>query len=411
MPRALFVCYGGGHAKMVIPLVHELSRRPGWDATVLGLTLAGPQMRAQGISAFGYRDLVGSGDDEALAVGRRLLGHSHDPNSGISVEESIAYLGLSYADLVARIGREAAEGRFAKHGRHAFVPLGPLGRALDKWSPDVVVTTNSPKSERAALIVAMERGIPTVAMEDTLGLRQKFFPEFVPPFLADRLCVSSTIAADNLVESWGAPRDHIRLTGNPAFDRLGSVAERRHARAEKSEARLVVFVGQAYTRPEAVRRLARSVLRDQRIRLVIRRHPNYRRGSAAELTDGLSDRAVLGDDLDLDDLLVQADCFVGVSSTSILEAVIVGIPVVQLGPATDITDEHLEYAGDLPLYRSGATLLAATTDEVPGAIADALDPRRGRELTRSAATMFVPPGTAAFAVAEQMRELTSGLQA
>jgi hypothetical protein len=405
VPSALFVCYGGGHAKMIIPVLHELSQHDGWKADVLALTLAGPQMRAAGIRAHGYRDLISPNDGSAIEHGERLLADSHDPRSGIAVEESIAYLGLSYQDLVDRLGPEAAAHRYAAYGRHAFEQFGPLGRAIDRFRPDVVVTTNSPKSERAALVVAAERGIATIGIEDTMGLRQKIFPEFVRPFLADRVCAPSTISADNLVSSWGVPRERIRLTGNPSFDRLGDAAARKRARSRAESTRTVVFFTQAYTRAASLGEVVREALRDERIRFVIRRHPNYRGGDADAVLGMLGPRVILGDDLDLDALLVDADCVVAVSSTSVLESILVGTPVVQLGPGTGITDETLEHVDDLPLYRHGATILARDIADVHAAIARATDPAGSREVTRRAAELFVPPGGAARAVVEQMREL------
>ena len=405
MARALFVCYGGGHAKMLIPVVQQLTTEGGWEPTVLALTLAGPQVRAAGITAYGYRDLLRPDDDTAIAHGKRLLADSHDPRSGIAVEESIAYLGLSYQDLVDRLGADAAAERYRKFGRHAFEQFGPLGRAIDRFHPDVIVTTNSPKSERAALVVGAERGIATIGIEDTLGLRQKIFPDFVRPFLADRICSPSTIAAENLVSSWGVPPDRIRLTGNPAFDRLASVAQRKRERRPDGAQRTVVFFTQAYTRADALRTVADAALRDPRVRFVIRRHPNYRGGEADKILGLLGSRVTLGDDLDLDTLLVDADCVVAVSSTSILEAILVGTPVVQLGPATGITDETLEHVDDLPLYRNGATILASGRADLSAAIARALDPEAVRPVIDRAASTFVAPGGAARAVAAQMREV------
>jgi len=330
VPRALFVCYGGGHAKMVIPVVRVLTHDPAWKAVALGLTIAGPQIRDAGIAAHGYRDLVEPGDDEALAQGRRILGDSHDPKTGIAIEESVAYLGLSYQDLVERMGADRAAERYREHGRHAFLQLGPMRRALERWHPDVVVTTNSPKSERAALVVAREAGVPTVAMEDLLGIRQALIRDFVPPFCADRLCVGSTIAVENLEHDEGAPRDACRLTGNPQFDRLADVAG-------------------------------------------------------------------------LDDLLAAADVALSVSSTVAVEAILVGNLVVQLGPSLALSQPAQEHLDDLPLYRYGVTVLA----DDPTTLREVVLARDGAgEAARERARdMFVRPGSAAQAVAAQIREV------
>ena len=407
MPRALFVCYGGGHAKMVIPVVRELSRHDGWEPIVLGLTIAGPQIRAAGIVSYGYRDLVSSGDDAALEHGRRILGDSHDPRSGIAVEESVAYLGLSYQDLVDRLGADAAAALYRTHARHAFLQLGPMRRALEKWRPDVVVTTNSPKSERAALVVAREAGIPTVAMEDLLGIRQALIRDFVPKFAADRLCVGSTIAIDNLERDEGLPRDACRLTGNPAFDRLGGVARRRDEARGRSRIPAGMRYGVLYTQsgpdPDALRAVLDGLAGDG-VHLGVRRHPNHR-AMASDAFRSLLPRGVeLVDDADLDDLLAAADVAISISSTVTVEALLVGNVVVQLGPALPLTRPTQEHLEDLPLYRYGVTVLA---DDV-AALRDILrSDHGGEDAVARARELFVAPGTAARAVADQIREVAA----
>lgn len=406
MPRALFVCYGGGHAKMTIAVVRELSRHGGWQPVVLGLTTAGPQMRAASIEAHGYRDLVRAGDDAALAEGRRILGDSHDPRSGISVDESIAYLGLSYQDIVERVGSEGAADLYKTHGRHAFLQLGPMRRAIEKWNPDVVVTTNSPKSERAALVVARELGIPTVAMEDLLGIRQALIRDFVPKFRADRLCVGSTIAIDNLARDEGAPRESCRLTGNPQFDRLAGVAARR----DEARRRLGIAPAQRYavlytqTAPDRV--LLRTVLDTavsaRNARIAVRRHPNHRALAAAEFRAALPANVDLVDDADLDDLLAAADVAVSISSTVALEALLVGNVVVQLGPSLPLSRPSQERLADLPLHTYGVTVLADDAATLRDAIESSATGQASRE---RAAKLFVAPGTAARAVADQIVEV------
>ena len=405
MPRALFVCYGGGHAKMVLAVVRALARDADWETVVLGLTIAGPQLRAAGIDARGYRDLVRPGDDEALAHGRRILGDSHDPKTGIAIEESIAYLGLSYQDLVERLGEAGAAELYRVHGRHAFLQLGPMRRAIERWKPDVVVTTNSPKSERAALVVAGEAGIPTVAMEDLLGIRQALIRDFVPPFRADRLCVGSTIAVDNLARDEGAPRESCRLTGNPQFDRLAGVPARRAAARTRlgleGTDRYAVLYAQTGPDLSRVRSLLAGLNAVAGLRLGLRRHPNFRASAPAEVRAALPTNAELVDDVDLDDLLAAADVAMSVSSTVVVEALLAGNVVAQLGPSLGLTNPPQEQLDDLPLHRYGATVLAddiATLREVVAG-RDSL----GEKARARARKLFVAPGGAADAIADQVR--------
>jgi hypothetical protein len=410
VPRALFVCYGGGHAKMVLAVVRALARDAAWEPVVLGLTIAGPQLRAAGVDARGYVDLVGPGDGEALAHGRRILGDSHDPRSGIAVEESVAYLGLSYQDLVERLGAAGAGDLYRENGRHAFLQLGPMRRAMVKWRPDVVVTTNSPKSERAALVVAREAGIATVAMEDLLGIRQALIRDFVPPFRADRLCVGSTIAIENLERDEGAPREACRLTGNPQFDRIAAVPGRRAA----ARASLGLAEGDRYavlytqTGPDLarLRALVGGLDGPRSLRIGVRRHPNFRASPAADVRAALPANAELVDDADLDDLLAAADIAMSVSSTVVVEALLAGNVVAQLGPELTLSDPPREHLDDLPLHRYGATVLAEDLPTLRALVA-ADAGSRGEDARERARSLFVQPGTAATAIADQIREVAA----
>lgn len=217
MKHILFVTYGGGHVNVVLPLIKSLERRKNIRCSVLGLTAARAKLEAAGISTLGFRDFIGPGDEAALAHGRQLakgLG-----NSGVPPDESAAYLGLSYADLERQVGSAAAARRYKESGRAAFLPVGFLTRVLKHLAPDLVVTTSSPRAERAAITAAGLLGIPSVCVVDMFGfdgmewLRQ--------PGFADRVCVLADFVRDFLTEHGRRP-DEIVVTGNPDFDQLAA---------------------------------------------------------------------------------------------------------------------------------------------------------------------------------------------
>lgn len=135
----------------------------------------------------------------------------------VDSEESIAYLGLSYADLEERLGTEGAAAEYALKGRQAFLPLGPMRRAYEKYAPDLVVTTISPRAEQAAILVASEMKIPSVCLIDLFArpsLRRASSQGY-----GTRVCVISDSVKDWLVRAGRHP-DEIVVTGNPVFDGL-----------------------------------------------------------------------------------------------------------------------------------------------------------------------------------------------
>jgi hypothetical protein len=99
MKKVLFVAYGSGHIKMVVPLAQALAANGMAKPVVLALTTAAPVARAAGLEVLQFRDFVTEADGAALALGLQMMqglgGPAADP------QETVAYLGLSMADLIA----------------------------------------------------------------------------------------------------------------------------------------------------------------------------------------------------------------------------------------------------------------------------------------------------------------------
>jgi hypothetical protein len=231
MKKVFFVSYGGGHIRMVVPVAEALRATGRYEPVVLALTTAAPVAREAGLATLQIKDFVTPQDELALAQGRRLLaglsGVVQDP------AESAAYLGLSYADLVEAHGAEQAQALYARLGRQAFLPQCMLERILRRVAPDLVVVTNSPRAERAAVLAARSLGIPSVCLVDLFALDEVQW--IGSPDYADRVCVLNEAVRDFLLHAGRAP-GQIVVTGNPAFDALFDPLVQREGR-ELREAR------------------------------------------------------------------------------------------------------------------------------------------------------------------------------
>jgi len=158
LKRVLFVTYGGGHVNALLPVIQNLSRRRADVEThVLGLTTAASVLREAGVPFLGFKDVLRADDHVAIEHGRRLAAET--PGQ-VDPEESLAYLGLSYADLVAQRGEQGARTAYAEKGRMAFLPITALERVFDRVQPDLVVSTNSPRGERASMVLARDVETP-----------------------------------------------------------------------------------------------------------------------------------------------------------------------------------------------------------------------------------------------------------
>jgi hypothetical protein len=216
--KVLFVTYGGGHVNMILPVAQALQAQGDWQVTVLGLTTARAVLEGAGFACLGFRDIADradAGDARALDWGRRLS--EGNQSSLVPADETIAYLGLSYADLEAEHGVDRAAAIYAAQGRRAFTPVRSLRRLIDRLTPDLVVATNSPRAERAALLAARDAGIPAVCLLD-------LFPPLPDGAwikdddVAQKVCVINDKARLALV-GHGRRAADIVVTGNPAFDR------------------------------------------------------------------------------------------------------------------------------------------------------------------------------------------------
>lgn len=213
LPVWLFVSYGGGHVKALLPVVCRVRDLGLARPVYLALTTAAPLVRAAGIPVLGFRDLMTEADTQARRKGEELA-------AGLSVaaadqEESVAYLGLSYIDLEQRVGSAQAAALYAQYGRQAFLPQGVLERAIGRLQPSLVIATNSPRAEQAALQTARAIGVPSVCLVDLLGIFER--DRLAAPDYADAVCVLNEAVRDSLVRAGRPPQD-VLVTGNPAFD-------------------------------------------------------------------------------------------------------------------------------------------------------------------------------------------------
>lgn len=218
-PTWLFVAYGGGHAKALLPVARRVQAQGLAKVQFLALTTAAAEVRAAGLPTVGFADLLRHGDEAARRQGEILA-------DGLAVqaaarEESVAYLGLSYQALADELGADEAARRYARFGRQCFLPVTVLERALARWQPSLVLATNSPRAERAALLAARRTGIPSLCLVDLFGVWERDW--LALPDYADAVCVLNEAVRAALLLA-GRPAHQVHVTGNPAFDGIADPA-------------------------------------------------------------------------------------------------------------------------------------------------------------------------------------------
>ena len=154
--KILLASYGGGHVNVIIPLYKELTSR-GFKPVVLAFTTAAEVLQREGIEFYRYIDFLNSGDASALDLGSHIV-RNMQLDSSVSKRESIAYMGIGFQELIDTEGEERAEKMYQQYGRYCFLPLKFMHRILSILEPDMVITTNSPRSEKALIMQAREIG-------------------------------------------------------------------------------------------------------------------------------------------------------------------------------------------------------------------------------------------------------------
>ena len=337
--RPLLASYGGGHVQIISELARAFTER-GDDPDVVGFTTAHAELRRQGIAARSVSSLLDpAADVEWLALAEEFIGGATHPD--IPPEDTRAYFALGLRDLAQAMGREAALARVRESGRTAFEPVGVMRRHLRGTRPDIVITTTSPRFECALQKAARLEGIPGLAVGDLFLVKERAWilqPGYAPHLAVLSGEVARALAADGFAESG------LRVTGNPAFDRLapspGDAARRDALRARLGLGDRTVILFPApgaqvsmISRPflelaDVITAFEQLCLADPRYAYLIRQHPNRPMTLPEGARHGmLDDGSLLGPE----DAILVSDIVCVEASTMGLQAALTGKPVICIG--------------------------------------------------------------------------------
>ena len=387
-PRVLLVGYGGGHIRMLLPLALRM-RAEGWaEPFVMALTTAAPVAKAAGFEPMGFADLIdpsNAADLAAVALGAELASDLAAPP--VDPRETHAYLGLSYQNLVCEHGKAHAKARYASHGRQCFHPVQALKRAIERWQTDLVIATNSPRAERAAIDAAGQLGVKSLCLVDLFALDEVAW--IGKPGYADEVAVLSEGVKRFLVEA-GRNQTQVHVTGNPSFDTLHEPHWRAQGQAYRAqllggdaEKKLLLFATSAEPsahpfKPGAVgnvripwqisAELGTWLRSNPGWQAVVKAHPSH----AQLLGDAVEGLQVLPADWPLPAVLHAADAVLIITSTVAVEATLLGKPVLRVWGSLfdDATPfEALGFAkASCNLGEVGAGLSAMLVSPVAGSV-------------------------------------------
>ena len=334
MTKVLVAGYGGGHVRALIPVVTEMAK-DGVQTKVLGLTTALEVFRAQGIEAVGLAELIEGfpGFLEIMQKGEELAqGLAIHPAVGYL--DTCAYLGVGFIDLVASVGEEKARQAFNCKGRKAFEPVETCKTIIDMVQPDLVLTTNSPRMEKAFVHASRELSVPSVVLVDSVAVNEASW--LAKQDYGDRICVFHQNVKDRLSAA-GRSSSSIFVTGNPAFDDLVKIKKSENTNGYPN----ILYLAQTENSPGQTERVGKkpnSVFNQTIDTLVeavesklcsarVRLHPNQ---SVMDISIPAC-LEISGPDRSFIDDLSSANLVLTASSTGGFQAQAIGILVLQIG--------------------------------------------------------------------------------
>jgi hypothetical protein len=329
--KIIYFAYGGGHINMVLPLYKKLKTDTSYEQAIFALTTSQAKLKAENIPFISYRDFLYL-DERAKKYGEELV--NMQPNSAmIEHEESVAYLGFGFLDLVNKYGEEAAYKLYKEQGRFCFFPTDIMNQILTILKPDIVVATNSPRSERAALVAAKKLNIASICMSDLFD-RKDTLP--IAQFdLGSKVSVINEYAKNLLIEM-GRSSNDIIITGNCAFDRIYDSSFIEKAVQYKEKHKLLGQTTILWARSALAEDIKLSdqieealinlALRSPKISVIIRPHPN----DAIKQLPLTAPNIILSEKSDdIYTLVHSSDIIYTLYSTVGLEAAFVGKQVLQ----------------------------------------------------------------------------------
>ncbi|WP_022818997.1 hypothetical protein [Fusobacterium russii] len=337
MKKVFLTCYGGGHSEIIKEVYKKLIKIKDTEIVILALTTSKYKFEQEKVPYKLIIDYYDEIEDRGIyELGKKFC---LEKNIDISIGEKETYLYHGYAlhELEKKYNKEKIEEGFNKFGRAIFLPIQFMEKVLKKESPDLVITTNSPRYEKAALIAAKNLGITSLSVEDLFGVEYKQLTLDIASFFGNvnyntiygnYLCVLADEAKKNLnIEK----TNEIFITGNPIFDKTIKFFNKINGVENiLSEKKTLCFLTQNY--PEKIKILDNliKIINKKDFNLIIKIHPNEDKEEYLKIVESLTrnkDKIFIETE-NLYENILKSDIILTVDSTAALEAAILDKPII-----------------------------------------------------------------------------------
>lgn len=347
--KIFIIAYGGSHIKLLIPIIRKLELTSNYDILIYGLPGAIPDLIKEKLNYVTYLNFLADVPNEYFKnrTVNEIVELNHNTSFPFSKFESLAYLVCNIIDYSRfhNISFDDAAFEIKKNGRQVFFPTFFFKKILTIIYPDIIVSTISPKSERAALHAGYELGIKTVSLDDLFGNHFKH-----PPAAEYTFVMSEYVK--HLYETNPNNKSIPVITGNPYLQSFydSYLKDWKNIKGEE----YVLFLYQNVFFDLATRQILPipidlcitlgnnliDIFGKKGKKIAIRNHPNLL------VQERLNLEGVINlDDIDLNAALSKCSVVIGFDSTVLLQALILNKKIIEI--------KVNELVSTLDLYQKG----------------------------------------------------------
>ena len=282
MKKIFMTCYGGGHAEIIKEVYKNLVNISGVEITILALTTSKYKFEQEKIPYKLITDYYNKEEEKFIYELGKSFCISNDIDTSIGEDETYLYHGYALYELEKKYSKEKIKEGFKKFGRAIFLPIQFMERVLKDEDPNLVITTNSPRYEKATLIAAKNLNIISLSIEDLFGVEgvQNTSKELVDFFqdkiyekaYGDYVCVLSEITKKNLDFN---RINKIFITGNPSFDKaLEFFMDNNKKEKTKKESITLCYLSQKHFENILIMKKLIQFIEEKGFNLIVKIHPN-----------------------------------------------------------------------------------------------------------------------------------------
>ena len=336
MKKIFMTCYGGGHAEIIKEVYKNLINIPDIEITILALTTSKYKFEQEKIPYKLITDYYNEKEEKFIYELGENFCTTNDIDTSIGKDETYLYHGYALYELEKKYSKEKIKEGFKKFGRAIFLPIQFMERVLKNENPNLVITTNSPRYEKAALIAAKNLGIISLSIEDLFGVEYKQLTVDIASFFeninyniiyGDYLCVLTDEAKNNLNRE---KVNKVFVTGNPIFDKTVKFFNNMNKTTFKTDTKTLCFLTQNY--PEKLKILEKliKIVDKKGFYLIIKIHPNESKEEYLRVVQSLvkNKDKIFIETGNLYENISKSDIILTVDSTAALEAAILGKPII-----------------------------------------------------------------------------------